>query len=72
MLEAVDVRSGYGTFEVLHDVSLDVGANEIVALLGHNGAGKTTLLRAMYGALPRWTGVRQMSQRGFERTQVGQ
>src|SRR5712692_3582373 len=56
MLELRGLKSGYGRFEVLHDVDLEVGDNEIVALLGHNGAGKSTLLRATYGLLPAWGG----------------
>jgi branched-chain amino acid transport system ATP-binding protein len=56
MLEVRDLVTGYGSFEVLHGVGLDVPANDIVALLGHNGAGKTTLLRAVCGRLPSWSG----------------
>jgi branched-chain amino acid transport system ATP-binding protein len=52
MLEVRDVSSGYGSFEVLHGVSLDVPDHQVVALLGHNGAGKSTLLKTIYGQLP--------------------
>jgi branched-chain amino acid transport system ATP-binding protein len=37
---------------VLRGVSLDVGRDRIVALLGANGAGKTSVLRAISGLLP--------------------
>ncbi len=49
LLAVRDLRAGYGTIEVLHGISLDLGAGEIVALLGSNGAGKTTTLRALTG-----------------------
>jgi branched-chain amino acid transport system ATP-binding protein len=49
VLEVRELRVGYGGKQVLHGVSLDVHANEVVALVGHNGAGKTTLMRAVMG-----------------------
>lgn len=49
MLEISDVRAGYGGTEVLRGLSLDVGAGEIVAVLGSNGVGKTTLNKVISG-----------------------
>ncbi len=51
VLEVAGVTAGYGAHTVLRDVSLTVGDDEVVTLLGHNGAGKSTLLRAIAGAL---------------------
>jgi branched-chain amino acid transport system ATP-binding protein len=52
MLEVRDLHSGYGEAVVVRGVSLDVGAGEIVALLGRNGMGKTTLIRSIMGLTP--------------------
>jgi branched-chain amino acid transport system ATP-binding protein len=41
----------YGRIPALHNISLQVGKGEIVALLGSNGAGKTSTLRAISGLL---------------------
>ncbi len=43
------LRFGYGTADVLKDVSLTLRRGEMVALVGENGAGKSTLLELMLG-----------------------
>jgi branched-chain amino acid transport system ATP-binding protein len=48
-LEVRNLSAGYGRFDVVHDVSLQVANGEAVGLLGPNGAGKTTLLRSIMG-----------------------
>lgn len=52
LLQARNVSAGYGAFQALFDVNLEVRKGEIVALLGINGAGKTTLTRALTRQLP--------------------
>ncbi len=51
LLEIERINSFYGDSHILFDVSLEVGRNEVVALLGRNGAGKTTTLRTIMGVL---------------------
>lgn len=48
-LDRVDVC--YGSFKALNQVSMTVGAGELVVLLGANGAGKTTLFNTISGLL---------------------
>ena len=43
--------AGYGDIQVLWDVDIDVGAGEIVCIVGSNGAGKSTLLRLISGLI---------------------
>jgi branched-chain amino acid transport system ATP-binding protein len=57
MLEVRGLTAGYGLFQVLHGIDLDVGRGEIVAVLGANGVGKTTLNRALSGLIPARAGT---------------
>ena len=50
------VTSGYGDMEVLHDVSIEIVAEEIVTIIGPNGAGKSTLMKTIFGLLKPTTG----------------
>jgi branched-chain amino acid transport system ATP-binding protein len=52
MLEVSALRGGYGAVEVLRGIDLNVGAGEIVAVLGSNGAGKSTLNNTVCGLCP--------------------
>jgi branched-chain amino acid transport system ATP-binding protein len=51
MLELAAVDAGYGTFQALFGVSLEVRLGEAVAVIGPNGAGKTTLMRLISGLI---------------------
>lgn len=44
--------AGYLGEDVVHDVTLSVASQEVVAVIGSNGAGKSTMLRAICGLLP--------------------
>ena len=51
MLSIRNLSSGYGDAQVLHDISFEVNAGEIVCLLGRNGAGKTTCMKTIMGLI---------------------
>jgi branched-chain amino acid transport system ATP-binding protein len=51
------LSAGYGGVDVVHDLSLAVGAGRIVTVIGPNGAGKSTLLMAVMGVQPSRGGV---------------
>jgi branched-chain amino acid transport system ATP-binding protein len=52
MLQIDGIRTFYGETQALFDVSLAIGAGEVLALLGPTGAGKTTTLRSILGLTP--------------------
>ena len=52
VLEISDLNVYYGQGHILHDLSLHIGSEEAIFILGLNGMGKTTLLRAIMGISP--------------------
>jgi branched-chain amino acid transport system ATP-binding protein len=72
MLEATRLNAGYGRVQVLWDVDLIVGENEIVALVGPNGAGKTTLLRALSGMVAIRSGTAEFRGKAFQGRSIEQ
>jgi len=56
LLAVRDLNAWYGESHVLHGVTFDVAAGEVVTLLGRNGAGKTTTLKSIMGIVPRREG----------------
>ena len=51
MLKVRGLEAWYGESHVLHGIDFDVGAGEVVTLLGRNGAGKTTTLKSIMGVI---------------------
>ncbi len=68
MLALKHVSAGYGSFQALFDVSLEVNAGETVAVIGPNGAGKTTLLRVISRLIE--TSAGEVSMEGAALNQV--
>jgi branched-chain amino acid transport system ATP-binding protein len=56
MLEVNALQAGYGTAQVLFDVTFHVAAGEVVSLLGRNGMGKTTTVSSIMGLMPTLSG----------------
>lgn len=52
MLAVSDLHAYYGKSHILHGVDFEVGAGEIVALLGRNGVGRSTTVKAIMGDVP--------------------
>jgi branched-chain amino acid transport system ATP-binding protein len=67
LLSISKLAAGYGAADVLHDLDLTVGSNEIVAVLGSNGAGKSTLNRTISGVLRARKGSIRFTGNSIER-----
>ncbi len=52
LLEVRGLEAGYGGIRAVKGIDLEVGAGELVSLIGANGAGKSSTLRAICGLLP--------------------
>jgi len=51
MLALKGVVAGYGGFDILHGIDLEVRKGEIVSIVGPNGSGKSTVFKAIYGLI---------------------
>ena len=49
MLQVRDLETAYGRSQVLFKINLEIGASQVVSLLGRNGMGKTTTVRSIMG-----------------------
>ena len=67
MLELERIRVCYGVATALWDVSIRIGAGELVCVVGPNGAGKTTLINAIAGLNPIASGGMSMDGRDLTR-----
>ncbi len=56
VLDVSNLSAGYGSGSILQGVTLEIGAGEIVAMIGRNGVGKSTLMKAIMGVLPATSG----------------
>ena len=67
MLLVKDLHAYYGRAHILHGLSLEARAGEVVALLGRNGAGKTTAIKTIMGLVPPAQGEVSFSGRRIDR-----
>lgn len=66
MIVAKTLSRNYGTFTAVDNVSFEIGAGEIVGLLGHNGAGKTTIMKMLTGFLEPTSGSVEIGGHNME------
>jgi branched-chain amino acid transport system ATP-binding protein len=68
VLAVQNLEAWYGESHILHGVNFNVGAGEVVTLLGRNGAGKTTTLKSIMGIIGKRTGSVRFSGSEIIRT----
>lgn len=57
MLSIQNLAAKYGASQALFDVDLEVGAGQVVGLIGRNGMGRTTVIKCLFGLLPSIAGT---------------
>jgi branched-chain amino acid transport system ATP-binding protein len=67
MLEVENLSSGYGTVQILWNISFRINEKEIICIIGPNGAGKTTLVRTIAGLLPTKKGTIRFKGENIEK-----
>ena len=67
MLSVANLDQYYGGSHILRDLSFEVPAGKVTALLGRNGVGKTTLLKTLMGLLPAANGTVRFGERDLTR-----
>ena len=60
LLKLTNIDKSFGPIDVLHDISLEVHAGEVLCLLGDNGAGKSTVIRILSGVHTSTSGAIEM------------
>ena len=76
MLKIENLHAYYGKSHVLHGVNFDIGAGEIVALLGRNGSGRSTTAKAIMGLVDcegsiRWKDQPILGRKAYEIAHLG-
>jgi len=76
MLKIENLHAFYGKSHVLHGVSFDIHAGEIVSLLGRNGSGRSTTARSIMGlvecqGLVEWKGQSILNKKAYQIAQLG-
>ena len=66
VLNVAELTVTFGGLVAVHDASIEVGAGQVVGLIGTNGAGKSTLMNAISGFVP-CTGRVELEGRAIER-----
>lgn len=77
MLKVENLQSGYHGVVILHGVTLEIGKDEVVSVIGRNGVGKSTFIKTVMGLVPAMQGTIQfegkeiVQAKAHERARMG-